>query len=252
MKKQIVTACALIASVAAFATSVESSNTFGVLKIAAPAGQSIIPVPWEKVGGGDIVVADYVLPTGLSTGDMLYWYDNGEANYKVWKIDNGAWTSVGANKIESTGVTPIESALTQTFSRGSAAILNLTSDATVYLSGQYNSADVAVKIYGPTAEDAAKLSRVSTLIAPSKAGEVTISNCSPFYTDKDCTQAATADDLKGDSILLPDGKSYKYSKTFGGWYLEGVSAPNTTAVHIPVGQGAWYSRGNAGNIYIQW
>ncbi|MBQ8126123.1 MAG: hypothetical protein IJ173_09660 [Kiritimatiellae bacterium] len=251
MKKQIVTACALIASVAAFATSVESSNTFGVLKIAAPAGQSIIPVPWEKVGGGDIAVTDYVLPTGLSTGDMLYWYDNGEANYKVWKIENGAWTNVGANKIESTGVTPIESALTQTFSRGSAAILNLASTATVYLSGQYSSEDVAVKIYGPTAEDAAKLSRVSTLIAPSKASDVTIDE-SMFYKDEACTQPVAETDLVGDSILLPDGNSYKYSKTFGGWYLEGGSTPTKTDVLIPVGQGAWYSRGNAGNIYIEW
>ena len=254
MKKQIVTACALIASVAAFATSVESSNTFGVLKIAAPVGQSIIPVPWEKVGGGDIVVTDYVLPTGLSTGDMLYWYDNGEANYKVWKIENGAWTKVGANKIESTGVTPIESALTQKFSRGSAAILNLASAATVYLSGQYNESKVYVPIYGPTEEDAAKLSRVSTLIAPSTASSVNVNNLK-FYTCANdiYTEITNKSVLKNDYIRLADGTTFTYSATLSSWYKEGDNGvPVTTDLTIPAGQGAWYSRANAETVYVEW
>ena len=259
MKKQIVTACALIASVAAFATSVESSNTFGVLKIAAPIGQSIIPVPWENVGGGDIVATNYVLSTGRSVGDKLYWYDSSLQTpaYKVWSISTsgGPWTPVTTYKINE-GLTSITPANGESIARGQAVILELQSGSTesVYLSGQYNESKVYVPIYGPTEEDAAKLSRVSTLIAPSTASSVNVNDLK-FYTCANdiYTEITDKSFLKNDYIRLADGTTFTYSATLSSWYKEGDNGvPVTTDLTIPAGQGAWYSRANAGTVYVEW
>lgn len=267
MKKQIVTACALIASVAAFAASVTSDNTFGVLKVASTAtdvasGQLIIPVPWENVGGGGVVATNYVLSTGRKSGDKLYWYDNSLETpaYKVWSIeaDNGPWTPVETYNIStsSASFTSVKPGNGESIARGHAVILGLVAGSTgaVYLSGQYNANDVKVQIYGPTEADAAKLSRVSTLIAPSTASDVDV-NTLTFYTKENETYTPITDKtvLKNDYIRLANGTTFTYSVSLASWYKEGDGgAPITTGLTIPAGQGAWYSRGNAGSIYVQW
>lgn len=72
--KKILAVSALLASVAAFAASVASDNTFGVLKISDTTSQQlVISVPWENVGsGGNVKITDLVLPTGLDEGTTLY------------------------------------------------------------------------------------------------------------------------------------------------------------------------------------
>ena len=223
MKKQIVTACALIASVTAFAASVTSDNTFGVLKVASTAtagasGQLIIPVPWENVGGGDVVATNYVLSTGRKIGDKLYWYDSSLETpaYKVWAIETngGPWVPATTYSIGETDYTVAEPAVGQSIKRGQAVILGLVKGSTdsVYLSGQYNANDVKVQIYGPTEDQVAKFYRVSTLIAPSKASAVSLSSLK-FYTRSgdDYTEIAAGDKgtkLNGDYIRLADGTTY--------------------------------------------
>lgn len=267
MKKQIVTACALIASVAAFATSVESSNTFGVLKIASTAtaeksAQLIIPVPWENVGTstGTITATDYVLSTGRKVGDMLYWYDNSlqEPAYKVWTIksENGSWEAATTYSIGKESYTVTAPDVGATIARGQAVILGLVAGSTgdIYLSGQYNKNTVKVPIYGPTTEQVAKLYRVSTLIAPSQASEVDV-NTLKFYTlsNESYTEIDDTSVLKGDYIRLADGTTYTYSKNIGKWYKEGEQGSLITEnLLIPSGQGAWYSRANAGTVYVEW
>lgn len=264
MKKQIVTACALIASVAAFAASVTSDNTFGVLKVASTAtagasGQLIIPVPWENVGGGGVVATNYVLSTGRKSGDKLYWYDNALETpaYKVWSVeaDNGPWTPVETYNINTslTSVKPVDG---ESIARGHAVILGLVAGSTnaVYLSGQYNANDVKVQIYGPTEELAAKLYRVSTLIAPSKASDVDLTSVK-FYDSNGTTELTGGGRsvLNGDYIRLANGTTFKFSTVVGGWYKDGVGGvPVTTDLTIPAGQGAWYSRANADSVYIEW
>lgn len=265
MKKQIVTACALIASVAAFAASVQSDNTFGVLKVASTAtdsasGQLIIPVPWENVGGGAVVATNYVLSTGRKTGDKLYWYDSSLETpaYKVWAIETngGPWVPATTYTIGEKVYDVTAPAVGQAIARGHAVILGLVKGSSdpVYLSGQYNADTVKVEICGPTEADAAKLSRVSTLIAPSKASAVNLSEVE-FYDSTGGTRLAgdALSTLKGDYIRLADGTTFTYSTTLGAWYKEGENgAPITDGLTIPAGQGAWYSRGNAGSIYVQW
>ncbi len=247
MKKQIVTACALIASVAAFATSVESSNTFGVLKIAAPKGQSIIPVPWEKVGGGDIVVTDYVLPTGLTDGDLLYWYDANAGAYKVWKIASGAWAVDTTIKVDADSISTETSNLTDTVARGTAAILNLSEPEYVYLSGQYADSTVTTTIYGLASGEHEKypLKFKSTLIAAPQAED---------YSLKNMTVTGT---VTGDKIMVASSPAvtYVYGTVGGttGWYKPGLDASSCKFdVKIPSGVGAWYMRYNDGNITITW
>ena len=218
MKKQIFSACALIASVAAFATSVESANTFGVLKVDASAAdgktaQLIIPVPWEDVGGnGQITATNYVLSTGRIAGDKLYWYDNTESAYKVWEIEanGGPWTpkstyTIGKDNYE---VTAPEAGAT--IARGQAVILGLANGSTqpIYLSGQYNSSAVKTCIYGVADETLkAKLFRVSTLIAPSTAVAKNISDVSDGATVEKFFRA-----YDGQQIELPE--KFTPQKTF--------------------------------------
>ena len=265
MKKQIVTACALIASVAAFAASVQSDNTFGVLKVASTAtdsasGQLIIPVPWENVGGGAVVATNYVLSTGRKSGDKLYWYDNSLETpaYKVWAIETngGPWVPATTYSIGETVYNVAAPAVGQSIKRGQAVILGLVKGSTdsVYLSGQYNADSVKVEICGPTEADAAKLSRVSTLIAPSTVSDVDV-NTLTFYTKENETYTPVSDKtvLKNDYIRLANGTTFTYSASLASWYKEGDGGtPITDGLTIPAGQGAWYSRGNVGSIYVQW
>ena len=269
MKKQIVTACALIASVAAFATSVESSNTFGVLKIASTAtaetaAQLIIPVPWENVGTstGTITATDYVLSTGRKAGDMLYWYDNSlqEPAYKVWTIksENGSWEPTETYSIGEKNYTVTAPEVGATIARGQAVILGLVAGSTgdIYLSGQYNKNTVKVPIYGPTTEQVKKFYRVSTLIAPSSAATLDLNSESVKFYDGD-TELATddtkKDKLAGDQIKLANGAVYTFNQLVGKWTKKTTNADFTSEnVTIPMGEGAWYSRCNAGNISIEW
>ena len=266
MKKQIVTACALISSVAAIAASVTSDNTFGVLKVAAPDGvevaskQLLIPVPWESVGDARSVVAtNYVLSTGRKAGDQLYWYDASVRSYQSWVIetDNGPWVPAAISKVfgkySVTENAPSDGA---TIPRGQAVILELSAGSTsdVFLSGQYNENDVKVQIYGPTEELAAKLYRVSTLIAPSKASDVDLTSVK-FYGSNGTTELTDGSRsvLNGDYIRLANGTTYKFNTVVGGWYKDGTGGvPVKTDLTIPAGQGAWYSRANAGSVYIEW
>lgn len=260
MKKQIVTACALIASVAAFAASVTSDNTFGVLKVSASAGQTIIPVPWEAVGGGDIVVTNYVLTTGLTNDDLLYWYDASAGSYKVWKVADGKWATHDTTKITASDITPVASELTQGFPRGGAAVLELSVAKTVYLSGQYIGTSVTTTVYGLSDGEKAlyggKKSK-STMIAPPKAKDYNLNSEVSFYssyTSEDVKTDATSEQLVGDQILLNNGTSYYYGNTGSKyeWYKKTESGKSAENITIPAGEGAWYLRKNDGNITLVW
>ncbi len=262
MKKQIVTACALIASVAAFATSVESSNTFGVLKIdvGATTTEVVIPVPWAAVGTEDaaIKVTDFVLATGRASGDALYIYDASAKGYKVWQADgNGNWEPENTVVISGDEISRLNATAADTIARGQAAILVLkaagANNKPVYLSGQYSDATATTTVYGLTAEEAkfAHLGKThSTLIAPPKAA--------PCDLNKDLIyEKADGVSMDGDQILVFGGDSYTYGDVNGEnmWYKLGAGRPPeriTTGVEIPIGTGAWYIRRNTDNITIKW
>ncbi len=277
MKRQIVTACALIASVAAFATSVESSNTFGVLKIASTAtteksAQLIIPVPWENVGtaSGVIDPTAYVLTTNRKEGDTLFYYDTQQKAYKVWSMsadgsDSGVWTPQTSYSISNKELSTITA--TGTFARGKAVILQLVAGSTdpVYISGQYSSAECQVAITGPAASAHAWWV-VYNLIAPSSASAVSLNDVR-FFTDEDCSSAVSVVDIVGDKIVKADGTTYYceagdnssikwvyYAPSTAGT----VSIPTgtTEGVQLNAGEGAWYVRAvhksGVQTIYVEW
>lgn len=263
MKKQIVTACALIASVAAFATSVESSNTFGVLKIdvGETTKEVVIPVPWAAVGTGDaaIKVTDFVLATGRVSGDTLYIYDASAKGYKVWQADgNGNWAPENTVLINAGDeISHLNATTADTIARGQAAILVLNAASAdnkpVYLSGQYSDATATTTVYGLTADEAkfAHLGKThSTLIAAPKAEACNLNELT--YT---IDQSAT---MEGDKIMVFNGSNYEYGAVAGQdgnkWYkIDPKSGDRTIeGVSIPLGTGAWYIRKNQGNVIINW
>ena len=277
MKKQIVTACALIASVAAFATSVESSNTFGVLKIASTAtaeksAQLIIPVPWENVGtaSGVIDPTAYVLTTNRKKDDTLFYYDTQQKAYKVWSMSadgssSGVWTAQDSYNISDKALSTITA--DGTFARGKAVILQLVKGSTepVYISGQYSSNLCKVAITGPAASAHAWWV-VYNLIAPSSASAVSLSDVQ-FFADENCLQEVGVNDIVGDKIVKADGTTYyceagDNSSIKWVYYAPGtpgtVSIPigTTENVKLNAGEGAWYVRAvhknGAQTIYVKW
>lgn len=258
--KKIIAGCALLASFAAVATTVESANTFGVLKVTdASTTELIIAVPWTAVGTGNIKVTDLVLPTGLADGDKLYWYSTAEKNFKSWVITKGAWA---ANNVTLFNEQTLTTELTDTVARGEALILVRTAPETnsdIYLSGQYTNSTSVVAIACPTSGDiAARPNHLTyTLIAPSSTTAVDL-NTEIYYSDADCNTAVAYTDssLDGDKIQLSDGTQYGHDNL--GWYKwadASGNAPKTknhSGVTIPQGQGAWYMRNGTSSLYIQW
>lgn len=236
--KKLVAVSALLASVAAFATSsVTSDNTFGVLKIADTTSQElIISVPWEKVGGGDVKITDLVLPTGLSEGTMLYYYDG--SNYMAFRVSGGQWVNG-----ELTGGLPYKA--NQAIARGSALIIVRPKSTTyppIYLSGQYAEAAGSSTISAASATAPAY-----SLIAPTKTSSVSSIN----LNDATWTNVG-----ENDYILLSDFTVAKYKE--GKWVVEvvdenatefsiktpgytgTVKPKKTVEATVPVGVGIWY------------
>lgn len=277
MKKQIVTACALIASVAAFATSVESSNTFGVLKLAdTTTSELIIGVPWVAVGAGNVSPTNLVLAANLNDGDMLYMYDATEKGYKVWEVQSGAWTGATTYSIGSKDdYTSISKTGAEALARGEALILKRTGATpypVVYLSGQYtdDSAD-RIQIKNPTASDV-PMQVYFTLIANPRSAAVDLNSCEFYTTETGEEKVSTfGNGTLDDYILLSDGSKYGYDETGSNnkhWYKwksetktvtlgdseieTDVTTKSYEGVTIPAGVGAWYVRAGRSAIYMKW
>jgi len=278
MKKQIVTACALIASVAAFATSVTSENTFGVLKLAdTTTSELIIGVPWVSVGTGNVSPTNLVLAANLSNGDMLYMYDATAKGYKVWVVQSGAWTGATTYSIgNKDDYTSISKTGAEALARGEALILKRTGATpypVVYLSGQYTDVNAGrIQIKNPTASDV-PMQVYFTLIANPKTTDVDVNQCKFYTSAEDSTEVSIfGNGTLDDYILLSDGSKYGYDATGSNnkhWYKlvsgesktvtignEQITTTVTTKsyenVIIPVGKGAWYVRAGRSAIYLEW
>lgn len=136
MKKLMLLTSTLVAGVA-FASSVSSTQTFGVLKVASDLEQTVISVPWVAAGtGDDIMVKDFVKTNGLNNGTMLYKYESDE--YKAWILTNNGWE--GIKSVSSFGGKTARPGSTDTLSQQDAIIIvrqenNTSGD--IYLYGQY-------------------------------------------------------------------------------------------------------------------
>lgn len=267
--KKIVLASAVLASVAAVATAVESSNTFGVMKITdSVTRELVIGVPWAAVSSANndaINAMNLVLPT--ADDDQLYWYDKTDKKYYVWTVKNGAWAVDTTTELSDGNET---GSAEKTLARGDAVILFRKTPATnsdIYLSGQVATAGTpSSTILAPTAAELARLSTsvAYTLIAnPNPSADADLNIAERFYSDEGLKTAVDykANDLDNDKIVLSNGTTYGHDSTRGWYKWTGGGAkgggfiPNQktyTGVTIPAGQGAWYVRNGDSTLYIKW
>ena len=257
MKKMIVTACVAIASAVAIADAVQSSNTFGVLKVATGCNgtnkkQFVVPVTWEAVGtaGTAIAPTDLVLASNLIAGDTpdrLYASQGGSLG--AWKvIETDGVKSWSADPVSNTSVTPrvdYAAGSVTSIARGNALVVETAADA-IYLSGQYASTASAVTIAAATTDPSdGKMSATFTLIGGHLAKDIDLN------TDVTFSEGIA----KGDEIRLSLNDVYTYNSKTGKWQkpngtenvaIDGEVIPVTTyttdGVIIPQGQGAWYVR----------
>lgn len=259
MKKLIVTACAAIASAVALASTVESSNVFGVLKVdtgSAVKKQTVISVPWVAVGtGGDINPSALVLASKLDQGDMLYVY--GAVGSSDTKHQFGAWTVSSSKEWTTTGVSAPEDSIyttgeSTTVSRGISVVVE-TAQRYIYLSGQYadSSSDVDIK---PAVESDGKKTPSYTLIGGNFAAKDVDLN------DDSVVEFSVTPDAR-DEIRLSLTESYTRNTANTAWQrtdgTEEVKIGKETRkvtkyaednVKIPAGRGAWYIRKGTGNL----
>lgn len=238
--------CALAAAaMASISADQTSSNICGWMKIASDLDAVIIGVPWVEVGtAADIKVANLVKTDNLTTGDKLYYYQNG--TWSCWELGATGWT--GTTTVTSDRITPAAGAAEQAITRGQALILERQSKTSpFYLYGQYKSDAVA----GQTLTAGTAEAPSYTLLA------------SPYVTafDPNATGKITGAGAD-DTIVIPlnggDQKVYQLKDNVWGYYgTETVTKGKLTikkqvwkaADAVPAGTGFWYvSRGGTPTI----
>ena len=230
MKKLIVSAAALMAAVA-FA-SVESDNTFGILKVPADAsGQTFLSVPWVTVGSNveTIDAEKLVLASELANGDSMLVYAG--STFKGWTVVNGAWQ---AGEVSVKGRTdPYGGAedTDGTVARGAGLVVQ-TAKSDIYLCGQYSPAAATVTVaangytlLGTAFAEPVNLNTGVTWSAGRAVGDEIITGSATFYYDgTNWVQPATA-------------------ASAGAW-----QGNTTVGVELAAGRAAWYHRKGSGEV----
>ena len=260
MKKQVVFGLAAVFSLVASAAGVESSNTFGVMKVDAGAATGkrdvFISVPWIEVGNSDsaqtVNATNLVLASQLDEGDMLFVYGGGstEGTFGAWSVQKSAgvtnWVAVTVSASDGPYVPGTKAGL----NRGSGIVVQ-TAQRYIYLYGQYSSTANVLSI-APGDE-----SRSYTLIGTQFAKDYDLNN------GEQVVWAGTID--PGDYIITELGVEYTRTSTntwqkWTGRYNTITTWGNTQSqmkiytdegVTIPQGRGAWYARKGTGPLTIQ-
>lgn len=256
--KNLIAAISIMATGAALASAVTSDTTFGVLKVTSTNLQTVISVPWEAVGSGDVKVKDFVktsnlIPgtkpesTELMDGDKLYLYsvddETGEGSYKGWFLNStNVWEGLADPDDPITTGTDNDS-----IKRGSALILvrprlPVNAETNIYLYGQYTTLNPSFNIVRRSDKV------VNSLFAPINDGST------PIYVNKQTesgrkylawTNPSTGDKIK---LQLPNGKAatfvydearFKDDNTKG-WELNINGTKYHELAQILPGMGAWY------------
>lgn len=259
MKKNMIFAFSLLAAAVSFgsSSSVESENTFGILKITATEPETIIGVPWVGVGGGNVKVSNVVLTSNLKSGDYLYYYNG--SNFQTWYLtaDAGDWTEI-QTVVKGNSTADGVKANTIELPRGKALILKMKdgtgedsfanrSDKNIYIYGQYDALDNTdtTDVTVPTSAG----SVVWSLIAPPSATDfdlntATIGDVKPTDTDVIITNMAASSWIYYNSA---------YNNNAGGWGTysrskngAGISVKTFNyGAEIKAGTGAWLKASGA-------
>ncbi len=231
--KKLLTIAIMTAAVSALA--VESSNTFGILRVTIPAGQesTIIAAPWIDAGtdGEKIKVKDLIKTANLVDGDQIYVFD-GSSYSKAFQLDQGVWKGM---QIQNGGATISAGLDTDTITRGQAVVLKFATPLAVgkdiYLYGQYKAGNGTITLAKGTMDSAAY-----SLVAPSKTSDTNVND--------DCTWENVG---FNDYMIVPD-KGLVTFKSGEGWGVSTTQKVNnrwttvhdTTNVVIPAGAGVWF------------
>lgn len=252
--KKMIFGLAALASLATLATTVESSNTFGVLKLESPDKETIISVPWLKVGASSeatgIPANELVLTSNLMAGDKLFAYDTDAGAYYTWTLDSDKnWATTATTITPNTATT--KSPANVTLLRGVGLILDrcgtgwtpdtetdLRASTPIYLYGQY-----AALTAGSAKSTVARSSKnmVTTIIAP------------PTTAAVDLNSVTVENGMEGDMIEVQLGTTYKFLTRNNKltWCVKKVEGEGTTSrtywdvdpndpPTIPAGRGALY------------
>ena len=229
--KKLIASLTILATGAALASSVNSEQTFGVLKITSSAKETAISVPWISAGtsGETIKVKDFVKTSNLSKDDLLMVYDPSSSSFKCWVLSakGGTWEATGTSY---NGVNIPAGSAGDTLQRGQALILvrNDTSDSNIYLYGQYrDKSDVSYVI--------PRVAGQTTLFAPINVSGSNL-NLNSLTWDgvqpKDRIRLQRSDDTVVTLTYKDSTDKWGYQSK-SGWYT-GDSV-------LKAGQGAWYT-----------
>lgn len=247
MKKLLST---LAIAAASTALAVESSNTFGILRVDSSAEQTIVSIPWEAAGGGSIKVKDVVKTANLTNGDQLYYYANG--SYKLWVLEDGVWTGAQTVKDQDGAtITADRGTDADVLARGGAIILVRKNPTTgtpavanpFYLYGQYTTS-------GSTTTTC--VANGYTLLAPPSTDETDLNTKSwttPGANDNIILQNATVLHYRDVSGRMKWGKLKKELNPQTGVITETV---DPTVAKIVAGEGAWYHNNKDVAVTVVW
>ena len=240
-------------------------KTVGVVKVESSAEWTIVAVPWESLGDGDIKASELIHLGNRSNGDELRVYKDG--TYQTYVLEDGVWTSDAAQftaneQANQQEETPVEADVV-TIPRGAGVWLKrVDPTAPIYLLGQKpTEPSQASETVKTTLEPAASATEPTWNLLASPALEpVKISDVVP--------EGST-----GDAILIPSEtipKKYTYEEGKG-WGYEGVvetytfwvngvqvSVPEVghvvdTDAKLPAAKGFWYINSSTdGNRQIDW
>lgn len=236
--KKLLTIAAIAAATSALA--VESSNTFGILRVDSTAAQTIVSIPWEAAGGGSIKVKDVVKTANLTIGDKLYYYDTTvqTPSYKMWALTANGWE--GATTVAN-GITPTAGTENDTLARGGALILvRQTHTAPFYLYGQYQSAAASINVAVGSTDSPAY-----SLVAPATTEATSLDSLASQYVGANDNVMVSVNGEARSLVCRQDNGAYKWGtevKSGKG----GTTAFTPVSVSIPAGEGFWYvSRGGS-------
>lgn len=255
MKKILFSAAAVCAAGLAMASSVESSNIFGVLKVASTNTETVVSVPWEAVGTSDtpVTVTNFVMTTNMTDGDVLYLYDG--SSYKAWILSGGAWTGIITVKGEDGKTVTASAGADDALARGQALIIwrqnyggETTPADSIYLYGQYN--PTGVSSYTMTAGKATLFAPVNTTSSAfylnndaSDISNGTTVPCATGWTNVNADDMIRLQTANGNAITL------NWNSTDNKWgRKKGDGSFVYTRAVLQPGMGAWYISKGASDV----
>ena len=227
-------------SLASLAFAAVADITVGVTKVTATDNETIIPVPYTKIGSStDVSVHDLVKAANLRDGTKLYYYNG--SSYQVWVKEGSEW------KTPDVSATP---AIAGTSVIQGSSEVSVAVGAALWVSMDFANATTAQKdifVYGsPTAASWTIVKGQANLISNPTGSEI---------TGATLATKLSGFSQKGDKIfpISTESESYVYwARTNDGNWSEVRGTTVTKDAVLPTlgaYQGLWYvSKNGSGKV----